>query len=268
MYWVLQHNIFSEPGFERLEEALQRFGITYSVHKVVPFVGELLPEPEPPPGPVIVMGSYSMALYAQRKGWTPGSFANENHDFQIQVQHWGDAMLNAGARVHPFAEVPKTRELFFIRPVADTKCFAGHVMGWGAYRDWRDRTLALGADNGGTLTGETLVMVSPVKTIYREYRLWVVDSRIVTASLYKEGSRVRYDDRVDEGVLQFCSGFLGFGKWEPARAYCFDVAETEDGYKILEVNNLNAAGFYAADMQKLVMALNSMHFGSVEAARE
>lgn len=34
-----------------------------------------------------------------------------------------------------------------------------------------------------------------------------------------------------------------------------DVCDTEEGMKIVELNTLNAAGFYAADVQKLVLAL-------------
>lgn len=36
------------------------------------------------------------------------------------------------------------------------------------------------------------------------------------------------------------------------------LAETPDGMKVVEVNNLNAAGFYAGDMQKLVAAIEAM----------
>lgn len=278
MHWVLQNNIFREEGFKRLLETLQRFGISHTLHKVIPFIGVISPplefgedyifpdefdenyEPPLPDGPKIVMGSYSMAFYAQRKGWRPGSFANENHDFRVQVKHWGEAMLNHDAQVMPFSDVPKTRELFFIRPVEDTKSFAGHVTGWGKYKEWRDKVMTLGADNGGTLEGSTLVMVSPVRKIFREYRLWVVDGYIVTASLYKEGSTVRYSDQVDKAVLDWALPFTGhpmlYGNWAPARAYVLDVFETEEGYKIGEVNCINSAGFYAADMQKLVDALN------------
>jgi hypothetical protein len=37
-----------------------------------------------------------------------------------------------------------------------------------------------------------------------------------------------------------------------------DIADTADGLKIVEVNNLNSAGWYRCDMQKLIMALESM----------
>ncbi len=288
MHWVLQNNLFNEAGFQRLLDTLERMGISHSLHKVIPFIGVLSPplskgedftfpdefdenyEPDLPPGPKIVMGSYSMAIYAAKKGWTPGAFANDNHDYSVQVEHWGDAMLNHDARIFPFCEIPKDpagkRKLFFIRPVADSKCFAGHVCSWSQYQEWRTKILTLGADNGGTLEPSTLVMVSPVREIYREYRLWVVDQKVVTASLYKEGGRVIYREVPhNDPVLRYGSYYTGHpmngrDSWVPARAFVLDIAETPDGYKILEVNCLNAAGFYAADLQKLVMALEGMNY--------
>lgn len=64
MHWILQNNIFNEDAYTVLEETLQRFGVPYSVHKVVPFVGDLLPEPELTTNNVICMGSYSMRHWA------------------------------------------------------------------------------------------------------------------------------------------------------------------------------------------------------------
>lgn len=262
MRWVLQNNIFNEEGFGSLVDVLTRFGIVFSEHKVIPFIGELMPEPEIDDGePVIVMGSYSMALYADKKGWVPGSFANDSHDFRVQLPHWQDHMVNAAAKVVPFHMVKMSAVPFFIRPVDDTKSFPGTVMDWGQYCEWRDQILGLSQeDNYSTITEETMVMVSPLVNIYREYRLWVVDGKIVTASLYKEGTRVRYDSLVEDHVIDFASQFVGSGKWEPARAYCLDIFDTENGLKIGEVNNINSAGLYKADIQKLVYALNNMSF--------
>lgn len=258
MHWIVQNNMFAEQGFEPLIDTLKRFQIPHSLHKVIPFIGELDPDPGHITDPVVVMGSCSMGYYAQRKGWLPGTFANDNHDFRAQLPHWGDHMLNASAQVMRFADVPKTCELFFVRPVDDSKCFAGHVSSWNQYRDWRDRVLALEEGNGSTMTGDTLVMVSPVHEIYREWRTWIVDSEVVTASLYKEAGRSKLSPHVDERIFKFVQSFLGGGRWEPARAYVIDVAETEKGLSIIEVNNLNAAGWYAADVQKLVMAIEAM----------
>lgn len=42
MQWILQQ--FEDT--EKLADALDRLGIPYSWHKVVPFIGELVPKPE------------------------------------------------------------------------------------------------------------------------------------------------------------------------------------------------------------------------------
>lgn len=275
MHWVLQHNLFREEGFKRLLDTLKRMGISYSVHKVIPFVGVLSPPVDPenedvriefdentvvdfPEGPKIVMGSYSMARYARKHGWAPGSFDSENLDYEKQIPHWGSAMLNSDSWVGRFADVPKQKHEFFIRPTLDSKSFAGVVMGWSVFRRWREGVIKCGADNGGFLDGDTLVQVATKKTIYSEYRLWIVDRRIVTASLYKQGRTVRYSSDVDNDVLDYAQTFLTPDKWVPDRAFVLDIAVTSEGLRIVEAGNINSAGFYAADMQKLVMALEDM----------
>jgi hypothetical protein len=37
-----------------------------------------------------------------------------------------------------------------------------------------------------------------------------------------------------------------------------DICQTEDGLRLLETNCINAAGFYAADLAKLAMAIDDM----------
>jgi hypothetical protein len=256
MHWVIQNNLYSEEGFEKLLAALDRFGLPYSIHKAIPFVGTLEPEANPPPGPVIVMGSYSMSYQAQKRGWKPGTFLNGSFDFAIQREHWGERLLNYDAKVVRFADVPEQREPFFIRPVADSKSFTGEVTDWPSYVEWRDRVLALTPEDNPTLTGNSLVAYSRKKEIWNETRTWIVDRRVVTASGYKIGTLKRYSDQVDERIVQFAEDCAAC--WSPDRAYVLDVADTPEGLKIVEVNNLNSAGFYKADMSKLVMALESM----------
>ena len=273
MHWVLQANMFNEVGFSRLIDALQRLQISHTFHKVIPFIGTLSrPMADPaeylsievpdedtdlglPDGPKIVMGSYSMAGYAQRKGWTPGSFAYDTLDYEKQVPHWGGEMLNSDAWVGRFADVLKQKHEFFIRPTLDSKSFAGVVMGWSVFRRWQENVLKLGADNGGTLDGDTLVQVCSKKTILREYRLWVVDGKVKTASLYKLRGRPNFCEDVEPEVLAYGEEMAAL--WSPGRAYVLDICRTPDRLKILEAGCMNAAGFYAADMQKLVMALET-----------
>jgi len=267
MHWVIQSNIYAEENYENLLATLDRCMISYSVHKAVPFIGVLDPEPTdlPDGANVIVMGSYSLARYARRRSWQPGAFLN-NLDFEIQRAHWGDRMLNADAQIFPFGDIPFQREPFFVRPTLDTKTYTGLVVDWGEYEKWRDQLRRLPETNDpvndplsvSVHTINDATMVCSKKEIWNETRTWIVDGRVVTSSGFKMGTIKRYTspEQVDARITDFANECAQL--WSPNRAYVLDVAETADGLKIGEVNNLNSAGWYRCDMQKLVMALEGM----------
>ncbi len=260
MHWIVQNNIYSEEGHTRLLEALDRHSFSYSLHKCVPFIGTLDPEAYPPQGKVIVMGSYTLAQRAKERGWTPGAFVNDNFDYELQVKRWGDQMLNADAWFGTLEDVSFQYEPFFIRPIQDTKDFCGTVMDQGSFDEWKTRVLALTPEDGATMSAKSPVMVCKKKEVYREVRTWVVKDEIVTASQYKVGNGHRpgfakyQETLLDDPLVVFARACTV--AWPSfCEAYCLDVADTSDGMKIVEVNNLNSSGFYAADMAKLVEAL-------------
>lgn len=280
MHWLVQNNLYSEEGFDKIISALSRFDLPFYVVKCVPFTGEIVAEDSDPlPSeildakvPVIVMGSYSLARTAQKRGWKPGAFT-DNLDFRIQREHWGDEMLNCDAELHTFATVPEQIEPFFFRPVFDTKAFTGLVTDYPSYIEWRDSLLRLPEtadpeydwEAVSVLTPSTPVMVCKKKQIYTETRIWIVKQpsygmKAVTASQYKLGSIKRYEEvrgtRFDTDILEYAEDMAE--AWSPNDAYVMDVAETPDGFKIIEVNNLNSAGFYRGDMNLLVQALERL----------
>jgi hypothetical protein len=51
---------------------------------------------------------------------------------------------------------------------------------------------------------------------------------------------------------------MGLDHWAPARAFVLDVALTDDGYKIVEAQCINASGLYAGDVQKIIIVLDNM----------
>lgn len=258
-HWILQSN--SEAGYARLVDALQRLELSYSEHKVVPFSRDLVPEVPPPKGPVIVMGTTTLARIARERRWYPGAWMNENFDFEKQWPIWHEHMLNCHAWVGRLADVPHKPVPFFIRPTDDSKAFTGQVMSWESFSTWRDGVLALSPEDGRQVSGDTRVLVAMMtKEIYGEYRTWVVDGQVVTASQYKLGSRPLYKAMVDERVTRFASDMAalwrGYKGSDLAPAYCLDVFDTCDGLRVGEVNCINSAGFYEADMMTLVMALD------------
>lgn len=261
MHWILQTNFTNEPKWQEMIDTLIRFNIPYSVHKVIPFVGELHPKPDVGNN-AICFGSYSMRHTAKTEKWYPGVFDLEPFDFTQQLAHWGDEMLNAESIVGPLGQAmfPEDAELMFLRPILDSKSFSGQVMDAKEFTSWQHKIAVLKEDDGSTITGDTVIqMCHPIK-IVDEYRYWIVKGKIVTRSLYKRGNKVIYSDVVDSHIDDYVNYCINI--WQPLPAFVIDVCrvgnvETGITCKIVEINTLNAAGFYAADMQKLVFALEN-----------
>jgi ATP-grasp domain, R2K clade family 3 len=257
MHWILQNNIFSETGWDTLLETLQRFSIDQSVHKVIPFVGELEPAAQVGHRNVICFGSYSMRHVAKREQWQPGVFDLFEQDFQQQLLHWGEHMLNAGSVVTPFADAVFTADEMFVRPVDDSKYFAGKVFAREDFTEWQRKVCQLELDDSTSLTPRTLIQMAPPVTIHAEYRFWVVKGEIITQSLYKRGDRVIYSSEVDDRLVHYVKERIA--QWMPHESFVIDVCDTPQGMRIVEINTLNSAGFYAADVQRLVLALEDAY---------
>lgn len=259
VHWVLQDSLGSEGSFRDLVAALEQLALPHSIHRVVPFTGDLDPDPSPVlrDPRVVTMGSFGLAQAAVRRGWRPGAWL-DNLDFEIQRAHWGADLLNHDALVVPLGAIPEQPGPFFLRPVSDSKSFAGALYTWPAFSAWRDRLAALSPDDHPTVWLDTPVMLCSPKEISSETRTWVVDGQVVTASLYKVGDivRGRPPSDVDPAVLSFAASRAA--AWSPNRAYVMDIADTPAGLRIIEVNNLNSAGWYRADLLRLVSALEAM----------
>lgn len=255
MHWILQDNLFNEDAYQELVNFLKERGISHSIHKVIPFIGELVPPPELVSKNVICMGSYSLRHSARKYQWNPGVFDLEPYNFIEQRNHWGKEMLNYSSEVLPFGSVVFNESLMFIRPIEDSKAFAGAVFEKEEFEIWQKKVVDDVGYDGSSLTGETLIQVIEPKKIYAEYRFWIVKGEIITASQYKVGSWVVYRTEVDERFYEYVR--LRINEWQPHDAFVVDVCDTPDGIKIVEINTLNSCGFYKANIPKLVMALES-----------
>ncbi|MDQ1812875.1 ATP-grasp domain-containing protein [Massilia sp. CCM 9210] len=257
MHWILQDGFLSETGWDALIANLERFGIAYSVHAVVPKTGELLPPPGIDHANVICIGSYSMRHVAAKHGWIPGVFDLYAQDFGQQRAHWGHHMLNAGAVVTTVRDARFSGEQMFVRPINDSKYFSGRVFDANAFSAWQSAVCDPAANHATSLAPDTLIQLSRPVAIYAEYRFWIVGGDIVTQSLYKRGSQVMYSSDVDERLTQFVSARSG--EWSPHDAFVIDACDCANGMKIVEINTLNSSGFYAADVQRLVLALDQRY---------
>lgn len=101
-----------------------------------------------------------------------------------------------------------------------------------------------------------MIIRSLIKEIYAEYRTWFVGGRLVTVSQYRLGDKVAYSSIVDDDVLTYAEKMESI--WHPQQAFVLDVCRTEAGLRIMEINTINSAGFYAADVFKIFKAVENL----------
>ena len=144
----------------------------------------------------------------------------------------------------------------------DSKEEPGNVKSAREIIDLANKVLALEEHEipNGSLRHDTEMMFTKPVRILKEWRLWAVRDEIVTFSLYKDGSRVVYRHEIDDDALEFAK-MLVKANPDYAPAYVIDICRTDDGLRMLETNCINAAGFYEADLSKLVSSIDEFSPG-------
>lgn len=280
MHWVIQENVCSEAKYDDLIHELEKADIPHTIVKVVPFSGDMIPEPNIPEGSKVwCMGSLSMQKYAKRKGWTPGVLDLDHAPWPRQKFVWGDLMLNNKGTVASFHELYHRKKACcgdenFVRPLDDSKFIKGQVMSKEEIFAWAKKIVELGDDSGADITKHTEILICPTNEfIQQEARFWIVDGQIATYSMYKLGEDITYSRAlVDQDMITFVQSIiapislyhprfkLGDEGYDwPAKAYCLDICRIEDldELRIVEPNNINSSGLYDADVNKLVHAINN-----------
>lgn len=270
--WILNQNSYREPEYDRMVDTLGRLGIEFQIVKTIPFTTKIIPGdfdtlsytgdidevPDAPlddTAPIWVMGSYGLVMRGIQRGWKPCGWIDN-----LTVDDWKDKypIVNSDIRVGRFWDV-KLHENAFVRPMGDSKTFAGEVFtpdNWDNFQEFYRYTKS-------HLDTNEMVMVSSPKKIEYEVRYFVIDGAIIGKSLYVSGGQVRYSDRTPEASDDFARSCIA--SWTPNRAFVLDTAyvRTDSGlfeWRVLELNNFNAAGLYAVDVQKIIFAVQDAFF--------
>jgi hypothetical protein len=236
MYYIVQENLFREEGHAKLISNLDRFNIPYELVRITK-AEEI--EFKTDRKDVFCFGAMKMARLSKKYGWVPGALITENHDYSVYSKYYKDNLLNYDSKIMKIGELKDFDGEKFIRPCLDSKIFTGKV--FNKY-DWE----------------ETHIQVANPKDITQEVRFWIVDGKIVTQSTYRRGSFLIYDDIVDQDSIDFVQKMIKL--YEVEKCFTIDVCLTIDNeWKIVECGSVSCAGFYDADMQKLIIALENAY---------
>lgn len=202
--------------------------------------------------PTIVRGSHGFVNYVQRElSPTPGGFYNPaEFEPTVFAPIFKELFLNYGYQVTTYGNFITNRDKFrgkiFIKPLNNIKLFNGITIEDG--EDLSDRHYHKFLKWFAPDTSAEIV-VSPAVEVGKEYRMVVVDKTPVAGSEYK----VENKEQAPKEVYEFVEKLTQI--WNPMDVYVIDIAETSNGYKIVEYNQFGSSGVYECDQSKIIDAL-------------
>ena len=251
--WLVQTNIAPEsPTPALLQGACGRQGRLFLAITVLPGSKSLPEIPQAASdGPVVFHGRSTLILNARSSPWKHGVFFDpDTFGHRAYAKGYGDRLLNDGAVVMTWAELLRLTEKAsgyrFIKPIDDFKGFTGQALSLSAVPSLFEK---LHEKHGHGLLG-TEVVVAQAQEVDAEWRLFVVDGKVVTGSMYRPagGSHVPAD------VLAFAQSAIR--DWTPAPVFALDVGKIGNRLKIIECNCFNASRLYDSDVDRLVQAVS------------
>jgi len=252
MYYVVQENIFRDYNYNNLLIALNRLDLSHEIVSIYPNRETIIFETERKD--VFPFGGLKMARISKQYDWKPGTQMNDNHDFIVYKEKYKEHLLNYDSKVIKFGDLDSINLTdFFARPTKDTKSFTGKIYSFKEWKEYQENVLSIG--NHPLLNKDTDVQISTIKPIQQEIRVWIVKGEVITASQYKLGDQVLYSSNVDSAVIDYCKEMIKI--FQLNDAFVMDICLTNNEYKIIECNCLNCAGFYQADLQKLLFSLEN-----------
>lgn len=252
--WIIQSNV--SPEHDKWFKALERTGSVYKPIKIIPFSDEL-EEVQIDTPYAIAHGSTTLMKNCNKKPWNPGIFFNpENFRPSVWKEKYASNFVNNLGMKIKLKDITKFPfgEYAFIRPDGDFKDFSGSLVSEEGLKKFIDEV-----NIGGCMFDSSLeVYLAPVHDIVHEWRLFVVDGEVVSATKYKLRTMLDKKAGAPEEVYDFANKMIHI--WNPEKAYVMDICQTSDGeFKLLELNCFNASGVYLAPIEPIIEAVEKIY---------
>lgn len=248
--WLVQDNLIQEDIFFEIKTAAESDSYFCLPMTIVPFADiQDFPLVD---GIVIPYGSTSLIKAFDKSGFDKRGFFFDQPNLKTSkwIEKLGERILNYDAQIAPLKDV-KIDRLSFIKPDDDLKDFSGTFLEPSELEDFYSKVSA-----GGYLFDENIpVVVAPVKNTGWEFRFFMVQDRVMAASSYKLKSTLNKTKRVPQEALDFAVEISR--AWRPAEVFVVDLAETDNGWKVVEFNCFNASGFYNCNIDSIVSEVSS-----------
>ncbi|MES2618936.1 MAG: ATP-grasp domain-containing protein [Bacteroidota bacterium] len=255
MYVIIQSNIYSNSDYERIFPILDELKIPFEKIDLNSSIEKL--EISQDRSDVFVYGSVKMAMLGKKNStWNPGSFYGGNHLFEINSKFYKENLLNFDTEVKTLSEKLdwNEQEEKFIKPYKFAKLFTGNTFTKNKWENFVEE--ALRNPNTPLLNSESLIQISKPREIIKEARLWIVGGKVIEAIYYKILKDIPFEENVEKAGIDFAEQMISI--FNVAEAFVMDICLTDIGWKIVEINCINSAGFFPnTDIKKVFSALNN-----------
>jgi len=152
---------------------------------------------------------------------------------------------------HFAAKFVNQNDEVFVRPDTNDKIFPGGVVSTRNLATWLIHTPFETPDD------DLLCLIGTPAEIEAEYRLWIVNGKVVTGSQYVLRGNLVESPYVPQQAIQLAEAAAA--KWSPHPAFVLDIAEEKHGtwgsWCILECGSIHTCGLYAADENVIIDAI-------------
>lgn len=144
-------------------------------------------------------------------------------------------------------------ETFFIRPNSGAKLFTGTILDTNS---WSSELNAIEQLTG--VVDDSLILISPKKEIEIESRFIIADGKVITGSTYMLKGFLYESINVDQSMVELAE-IVAKDDNPPALVYTCDIAKLQNGdVKLIELNSFNCAGWYASDIEKIIINVSQL----------
>jgi hypothetical protein len=262
--WLIEAGVYGDEILPLLDE-IHRQGMTAEVvpHQSLrkgssPVVGGQSLAPE---GCVLAYGTFPFAqqiLLHHR--WLPGAWCSaENLDCARYFAYFGRYLLNQHYAIMPGVEAVRQRdwlfrvfgrdERVFARPTSCHKLFVGRCI---------DREAFAAALAPTRYDPTSLVVVATPQPISREWRVVVIEDRIVSGSQYAVGGGRAITADFPPEVRAFAESMLSEVRWRPDPAFMLDLCEAAGRLWLVEINSFSGSWLYRCELPAVVSAASQL----------
>lgn len=255
--WILQENLTKPEILDRIKNSLDQDNEQWEEIEIIPFSNQL-PKLKNSNSLNIIYGSTTFMINAyNNQDYKDGVFYDpETFQMNNYVKKWGNHVLNSNGQLIQFGNLDKIEsepsKEWFIRPNHDSKEFSGRVDTFTELINWSKKICKLELEDFNQYTE---VWISEPQIIDKEWRVFIVDNRIISTSKYMDKGHLNESDTdIPKEMILFTQQRIN--EYKLTDIYVMDVAQIGNHFKIIECNCFNGTGFYKHNIEKVIKEIN------------